>query len=69
MTCLVCRERPARIGAVGGGETEGGVMTEQRMESSEPDGGVVMVAFVVAIIVAFVVGAFVGAIGTLAVTR
>lgn len=43
-------------------------MSEQ-MQSSEPDGGVVMVAFVVAIIVAFVVGAFVGAVGTLAVTR
>ena len=41
----------------------------EHMETSEPDGGVVMVAFVVAIIVAFVVGAFVGAVGTLAVTR
>ena len=41
----------------------------EHMESSEPDGGVVMVAFVVAITVAFAVGAFVGAVGTLAVTR
>lgn len=38
-------------------------MGEQRMETSEPDGGVVIVAMVVAMSVAFVVGVFVGAAG------
>lgn len=44
-------------------------MREQQMETSDPDGGVVMVAIVVAVSVAFLVGAFVGSVGTLAVTR
>lgn len=41
-------------------DTEGGAMTEKRMESSEPDGGVVAVALVVMACASFVAGVLVG---------
>lgn len=41
-------------------DSQGDAMTERRMQSDEPDGGVILVAIAVCMCIAFVLGAFVG---------